>query len=465
MGKLRDYIKHVNGLRFVFENLKLSSSLGRTRLLDQEFMTNNSIIQYQLNQVSDMREFLTQDKNRNCEIYLRRELSKLNDIKSTLNNLSARRNLDDIELFEIKKFAIISQTIHKKLKEYGFKSGLNDLSGPVKILDPENSGIPSFYIYSKYSKRLESARYEKDNNPDNVSGEYLRLECEKIEDEIREELAKKLFAYSYDLKKNLNRLADLDILVAKSKQIGELKLSKPEISKTTNYKGLSNPEIKLAHKKLFGKEFQSVDISFTNKTTLITGANMSGKSVLLKSLALSQYLFQLGFFVPAEKALIKPVDKIMISIGDNQSELDGLSSFATEMLNINNIIGEVRNGKNVLALIDELARTTNPTEGKKIVNGFMKIMNKLKVSCIITTHYDGIITKCRRLRVVGLGNTRHKGMNISNLDSFMDYSLEEIGVSDEVPQEATHIAEILGMDDEFIKIIKDQKIFKYVRLK
>ncbi len=453
MKTLRKCINEINGLRFMFDNLQLNSSLGRRVLLEQEFMVDEKRIKTEIDNLEGVKEFFSKDENRNCEGLVSHKLSELNDIRTTINNLSDNRNLDDIELFEIKKFSLISQAILLNLNEYNFDTiVLKDLSEVIAILDPENTGIPSFYIYSAYSEQLNRFRKEQKQVVDKNSNEaeQLRIECVKIEDEIREELASKLFKFVSDLKENLNQLAYLDVLMSKAKQASKLSLSKPEIScDSTKYIGLFNPEIKSVLERQ-SKEFQAVDISFEEKPCLITGANMSGKTVLLKSIALSQYLFQFGFFVPAKQALIVPVDEIMMSVGDTQSELNGLSSFAVEMLNINQIISKARDGKNVLALVDELARTTNPDEGKKIVNAFVEIMNELNVRSIITTHYSGVAKNCRRLRVAGLKLDGNKEkITLENINEFMDYSLVETK-SDEAPMEAIRIAEILEIDEEFV---------------
>lgn len=458
MKTLRSCINEINGLRFIFDNLQLNSSLGRRVLLEQEFLVDKKKITQEIENLEGVQKFITNEENQKCEVLISHKLSELNDIRTTLNNLSENRNLDDIELFEVKKFSLISQAILLNLTENGFDTlVLKDLSKVVAILDPENTGIPSFYIYSAYSDQLNKFRKEQKLaiEKSEKEAEQLRLECEKIEDKIREELSSKLYKYVSDLKENLNQLAYLDILMSKAKQANKLGFSKPEISHdSTKYIGLFNPEIKSVIERQ-SKEFQAVDISFEDKPSLITGANMSGKTVLLKSIALSQYLFQFGFFVPAEKASIVPVDDVMMSVGDKQSELNGLSSFAVEMLNINQIISKAREGNNVLALVDELARTTNPDEGKKIVNAFIEIMTELNVRSLITTHYSGVAMDCRRLRVAGLKlNSNKDKVTVENINDFMDYSLVETK-STEVPMEAIRIAEILEIDEEFVDKMRD----------
>jgi DNA mismatch repair ATPase MutS len=200
------------------------------------------------------------------------------------------------------------------------------------------------------------------------------------------------------------------------------------------------------------RDFQAIDINLTQEPILITGANMSGKTIVLRTLALSQLMFQFGFYIPAKEASIKPVDEIILSIGDNQSETSGLSSFAIEILNVNEIIKKAKGGKIILALVDELARTTNPDEGKALVSAFVSIMKKFKTDSVITTHYSGILADCRRIRVKGLNSDlKNSPISAKSINDFMDYSLIEVD-DDRVPMEAIRISKMLGVDDEFITL-------------
>lgn len=452
---LRNYINEVSGLRFIYENLKLNSGIGRNKLLNSVFLVKEFELKNAFGNLSETFDFVKDKKKSDCLTKSTHLLYEINDINATIKNLQMSRVLDDIELFEIKKFSLISQQINKLLQASGFYIiMLHDLTDVIDILDPEKTGIPSFYIYSEYDEELARLRKLKNNTNDPAASEKYRQECIDIEDKVRTDLSKKLTKFASLLSYNINQLANLDILIAKSVMAVEYGFCEPKISaEGTFYSGVFNPQIKEKLQQQ-NKDFQVIDIVINNNPTLITGANMSGKTVLLKTVALSQYLFQFGFFVPATKAEIKPVDEIILSVGDNQNEMNGLSSFAVEMLNINKIITEAKSGKKILALVDELARTTNPDEGKALVSAFAQMMTELKVSSLITTHYSGIKSGCRRLRVKGLKETAVTSkITVENINNFMDYSLEEV-TDDKVPEEAIRIAEILGVDGELIEKTK-----------
>ncbi len=453
----RQHINEVSGLRFIYENLQLNSSIGRNRLLNSAFLVKEFELKLAYENLAETVAFVENKKNSDSLIKIAHLLYEINDISSTIKNLQTARILDDIELFEIKKFSLISQSINEVLQKSGFyQILLHDLTDVIDILDPEKTRIPSFYIYSDYDVELAKLRKLKNSTSNSAEAEKLFQDCIEIEDRVRTELSKKLAKFATNLAYNLTQVANLDILIAKATMAVENGFCEPKISTDkTTYSSIFNPQIKHRLNEQ-NKDFQAVDISFGDSPILITGANMSGKTVLLKTLALCQYMFQFGFYVPATKAEIKPVDEIILSVGDNQNEMNGLSSFAVEMLNINRIIIDAKSGKTILALVDELARTTNPEEGKAIVNAFIEMMTELKVRSLITTHYSGVGKECQHLRVKGLqiGDGIEK-INVENINNYMDYSLIET-TSDKVPAEAIRIAEILNIDSEFISKTKSK---------
>lgn len=454
MTTLRSIIDNVNGMRYMVESLELCSSLAKRHLLSSEYLYAEQSLAKEIENVSEM--FLIIKKAENATIIekLRMKLMHILDIKGSLKNIANASVLDDIQLFEVKRFALLSSEISSILSSIDYKTiVLPSLEKVIDILDPDKQRIAHFYIYPSYSKILTALRKKqeslKDEDPDQY--EEIRLKCLDIEDDIRQDISRELYEYANPLMEALDRVAYIDILLAKAMQADKMNLCKPKISvDNTSYDGLFNPQLK---EILQGqrKDFQEIDISLYESPCLITGANMAGKTVVLKTIALAQYLFQFGFFVPANIANIVPVEEVMLSIGDDQSEMNGLSSFAAEMMNINAIIKAVHSGKKVLALIDELARTTNPEEGRAIVNATIDILDNGNIRSLVTTHYNGLDTSCRKLRVKGLMTDKiTSDVTIENINDYMDYSLVENN-DDVVPMEALRIAAILGIDSDLLE--------------
>ncbi len=453
MKTLKAVIDKVDGFRFVIDLLDLKSGLGKRLLLAQSFMVSEIQLENQFANLTMAVDLVKDDQRYRHLQTLEIKLNHVKDIQNTLKRLSSSALLDDIELFEIKSFAIVCQeisTLNNSLKLSFLQ--LPDLQKVVDFLDPDRQNIPHFYIYSSYSEELLQLREEEKQMKleDPTAAEILRLKVIELEDVIREKLSSQLFPFVSDLQRALETLGYLDVMIAKAQLAVKYGFARPIIQhKKTTFVGLFNPQVKSVL-NLQQKEFQPIDIEIFANPCLITGVNMGGKTVLLKTIGLAQYLFQFGFFVPAVSASMAIVEQILMSIGDDQSELSGLSSFAAEMLNVDAIIRKSKVSKKILVLIDELARTTNPEEGKAIVNATLDILSEHHIPSLITTHYSGLVWEGRRLRVKGLQTEKltHQ-LTAKNINDFMDYSLVE-NDSETINQQALRIARLLGVDLELL---------------
>ena len=82
---------------------------------------------------------------------------------------------------------------------------------------------------------------------------------------------------------------------------------------------------------------------------------------------------------------------------------------------------DIKKQSPLLLLIDELARTTNPTEGRAIVSAVANYFNQLNVKAVITTHYGGLSTQCRKLRVKGfVEDSDQSQVTLQNIGDFID---------------------------------------------
>jgi DNA mismatch repair ATPase MutS len=378
------------------------------------------------------------------------------DIFATFSRLKNNDTLDDVELFEIKKSALIMQTLNQILHQTSFSLfSLYEVTEVIKILDPENCLLPHFYIYSSYSKELASLRNKCDSTTSQEEKEVLLWQISKLENKIRENLVKKLSPFASQLEHNLKTIAQLDLLLAKATLALEWNCCKPEISdEKTAYVGLFHPVV-LQRLEKENAKFQPVDIELKQEPCLITGANMTGKSIFLRSIAFSQWMFQFGFYVPAQKATIIPVEKIHFVAGDSDTENTGLSSFVKEIFHIQQILQEIREDKTMLVLADEFARTTNPKEGSALVAAFLEKIKNKKTIGLVTTHYSNVEGNFRRLRVKGIqwDKIEHIKTNPKELNKYIDYQLEAYNEKT-APEEAVKIAEILAIDDAFISLVK-----------
>lgn len=447
----REALQKVPGFREIMDRcLKIQSPVGVRRLYAAPFMASQAELEAEFGRMKDIMARLSGGTMEGKIAGF--GLGQLRDIKDILERLRNDDILNDIELFEIKNLAFLAGEVKREMEKYGLAVvDIPSLLPVVEMLDPEHSGIRHFYIYNTYSEELALVRAEIRNVTEREVEEALRSKEKNLEEAIRSSLSCQLQTYEKELSCALEGLGQLDVLLAKTRFAVDFNLTCPVIADDTiAYEGLWNISVKRELERQ-GLEYQRVDIRLGEEATVITGANMSGKSLLLKSLLLAQYMAQFGFYVPAAKAGVALVDEVFICTGDDQNEQKGLSSYAAEMLKINEVVGSVKRGKKVLALIDEPARTTNPVEGVAIVNALVNFLTVRKVLGVLTTHYSGLEAPCRRLRIKGFAENRVEGKLLpGNINRYIDYSLEESD-REQVPQEALRIAAMLGVDRDLLE--------------
>ena len=458
--QLRRLVDSPSGFRFMIDNLCTHSSYSRKLLLESSMMYDKIAIEKSYAVMKEFYQIVAQcvvpepvedtvsgASTSSATLYLQTlqyKLCNLKDINNTISRLATSVVIDDIELYEIKNLALLAADVKSILEKISLDKTIEipSLEDVVKILDPDGLRIATFYIYDSYSEELASLRKklkEKDAYQEEIYNEVMR-----IEDEIRAELSEKLRPYSESMVLALKSLADVDINIAKSLQMKEMGLCFPTLSSNniSSYKGMFHPEVKhiLKNEK---REYQNVDIDLSMKPLIIMGANMGGKTIVLKTLAMCQYLLQFGFGIPAESADMMIYDEVFCLTTDEQSINKGLSSFAAEMKNIDAVIKASQQNKKILALIDEPARTTNPTEGTALVSSLVKLLQDREMSLVIVTHYNIKTYNNKCLRVKGL------------VDGKMNYELVETHEG-EVPHEALNIAETLGIEPQWIEMAKKE---------
>ena len=427
----------------MLDQLDLQSGFARRWLLDSSMMTSASEIEASHEVTRRFIHFVNSVDRTHLTTLLFR-LQGVKDIRTTIKNLRQVATLDDIELFEIKHLSILATEVVKLLGEHGMGDAvvIPSLDEVITILDPDGLKMASFYIYDSYCAELQQLRKRMRQQPEQQ--DELLVEAAEIEETVRRDLTRQLHSHVDDIERALVALATVDINLARARQVIDEGLCLASISTSGNsrFSGMFHPQVKDALSRR-GKSFQPVDMWYGMQPTLITGANMGGKTVVLKTLTLCQLLFQFGFGVPASSATIAIKDDVYFCIGDEQSIERGLSSFAAEMKNIDAVIKASRENRRILALIDEPARTTNPTEGTALVQSLLKVLSTRHMSLVMTTHYDIEPGTAHCLRVKGFDN------------GSMNYSLVEVE-GGEVPHEALTIAQSLGIDPEWLTLAREE---------
>lgn len=429
-----------------------------------------------LNKLSSNYEEVKSDINA-----IRRIFMQMKDVRGSIK-FGRDNTLSDIELFEIKillmqleKLKPVVERVADELRLCGFF--IEPLSIAVDILDPDKRRIPTFSIYDEYSDTLKEIRKKKRDTElrmqsdealfEELKDERLDITAkeEKEERRIREELSIKLRPYFDTVINNINTVARLDLLIEKHRVSRLYPSCLPQITKDTLIlKDTTNPYICdiLESKRL---KFTPVSIEMGLGTTVLTGANMGGKSVTLKTVALNTYLALCGFFVYAVSASIPAFDEIIMISEESQSVAKGLSSFGAQIVELKNLLNEIEN-KFVFAILDEFARGTNPKEGESLVRGLVSLLNTKKTVSLLVTHFDHVAELSKsHYQVKGLQGVSEDRISsslltksdddakITAISGFMNYGIFKVDKDAKPPKEALMICRLLGLQNELLDIL------------
>ena len=119
----------------------------------------------------------------------------------------------------------------------------------------------------------------------------------------------------------------------------------------------------------------------------LTGANMAGKSTLIKAVGSSVFLAHIGMGVPVKRLELTMFDGLLSNINVSDNITKGESFFFNEVQRIKTTIQKINDGKKWLVLIDELFKGTNIDDAMKcsltVIRGLRKMRNSL---FILSTH-------------------------------------------------------------------------------
>lgn len=140
------------------------------------------------------------------------------------------------------------------------------------------------------------------------------------------------------------------------------------------------------HPFIPGAVANDVYIAKDKNVFFLTGANMAGKSTLMKSIATSVYLGQMGFPVAAKEMTFSVHDGIYTSINVPDNLAMGYSHFYAEVLRVKHVAQEVASGKQLLIIFDELFKGTNVKDAYDGTVAIVDAFSRKRGTFIISTH-------------------------------------------------------------------------------
>ncbi len=264
-------------------------------------------------------------------------------------------------------------------------------------------------------------------------------------------------------------IANLDVLLSLANVAKDNSFCRPEISldgKLDVVEG-RHPVVEALTKHRFIPNDCILDTD-ENRTMIITGPNMAGKSTYMRQIALTTILAHVGSFVPAKSAKIPLTDKVFTRIGASDNLISDQSTFMVEMTEMANILHNAT--EKSLLILDEIGRGTSTFDGLSIAWAVVEeITQKIKAKTLFATHYheltdlEGVIDGIKNYRVTvkemqgGIVFLR-KIMRGGTNKSFGIEVAELAGVSKEVTKRAKQILVQL----ERAEIVKHKSIDEQV---
>lgn len=312
----------------------------------------------------------------------------------------------------LRQGGLIRKGVHISLDEYiTLTTDAHTILAEMEAREKSNTGISSLKIrYNNvFGYYIEVTHTHKDKVPDHYKRKQTLSTAERFYTEELLELEKKILSAESkrndleyqifeDLKKEAllssgpiswlaNLAAELDAITALAWLSLEKSFVRPQIS-IGDLKLISNrhPVVESTVKT----PFVANDIHLKkNEGLLLTGPNMAGKSTLMRQVALTAILSQMGSFVPAREAEIPLYDQIFTRIGAQDQLSEGLSTFMVEMTETAELLKN--STENSLVILDEIGRGTSTYDGLSLAESILEYLVQKKVSQILfATHYHEI---------------------------------------------------------------------------
>jgi DNA mismatch repair protein MutS len=324
----------------------------------------------------------------------------------------------DAELDELRHIATHTDAFLLELEQRereragipGLKLGFNRVQGFfIEVSRKDAERVPTDYVRRQTVKSAER---------------FITTELKSFEDKVlsarERSLARERELYDALLTELIERLgalqgtaaavAELDALGSLAERACALQWIRPEL--------VAQPRLHIeagrhpvVEKFLVGGTFvpNDLDLDERRRMLVITGPNMGGKSTYMRQTALIAILAHMGSFVPADRAVIGPLDRIFTRIGAADDLAGGRSTFMVEMTEAANILNNAT--PRSLILMDEIGRGTSTFDGLSLAWAIARhIATRTCAMTLFATHYFELTTLAAELEAcvnVHLDATEH----------------------------------------------------------
>jgi len=341
---------------------------------------------------------------------IRDDLDPMDDVREIIN-----KNIVQEPPTNINQGGIIASGVSEELDElreirFGGKEYLERMEDRLKL----ELKIPKLKIgFNKvFGYYIEVSKSQTDRVPDDFqrkqtlvgSERYITPELKEYENKVLSaeerifELERELFltirahlaGYAAKMLEIARTVAWLDLLASLAEIARRKVWVRPEFTDEGIIE-ITEGRHPVVEEILGDKAFVPNDTRLTideNQILIVTGPNMSGKSTFLRQVAQIVLLAQIGSYVPAQKCILKPVDRIFTRVGAMDNIARGQSTFLVEMIETANILNN--STPRSLILLDEIGRGTSTYDGLAIawaVSEYLHENSNHRTLTIFATHY------------------------------------------------------------------------------
>jgi DNA mismatch repair protein MutS len=280
------------------------------------------------------------------------------------------------------------------------KVGFNKVFGYyIEVTNTHKDKVPADYVRKQTLKNAE--RYI---TPDLKERESAVLgagqRAKELEYDLFQRVREEVSAHTPRLQATAGALAALDVLTSLATVAAESGYVRPRMTEDRALVIRDGRHPALEH--ALREEFVPNDLEMDGRDVrlfVITGPNMSGKSVYIRQAALIVLMAQMGSFVPAREATIGLADRIFTRVGASDEQARGQSTFMVEMIEVANILNNATDRS--LIILDEVGRGTSTFDGVSIAWATAEyVHNRTGARTLFATHYHELAQLAHTLAAV-----------------------------------------------------------------
>lgn len=395
---------------------------------------------------------------------LRKQMGQFDELRELLE-----KSIIDSPPVLIRDGGVIAPGYHAELDEWrALADGATDYLDRLEIRERENLGLDTlkvgfnavhgYYIQvSRGQSHRVPVNYVRRQTLKNVE-RYIIPELKEYEDKVLTSkgkalaLEKSLYEQLFDLllphlealQLSAAALAELDVLVNLAERAWTLNYHCPTLTDKPGIKltGARHPVVEQVLKEPFIAN--PLSLSPQRRMLVITGPNMGGKSTYMRQAALITLLAYIGSYVPAEQAIIGPIDRIFTRVGAADDLASGRSTFMVEMTETANILHNAT--EQSLVLMDEIGRGTSTYDGLSLAWACAEsLASRIKAMTLFATHYFELTTLPEKME--GVANVHLDAIEHGDTIAFM-HSVQEGAASKSY---GLAVAALAGVPKEVIK--------------